>query len=61
MGLQIGCSTQVLQLYQEAFGLEPSFVSAISGSMEGMFEALPDAQEGGSTSAPSVQAASQDM
>ena len=45
---------QLLQLYLEAFQLEPTLVRALSSLAERRLEALPDAQEGGSTSTPLV-------
>ena len=45
---------QLLQLYLEAFQLEPTLVRALSGSAEHRLGALHDAQEGGSTSTPLV-------
>ena len=51
---ELADSPQLLQLYLEAFQLEPTLVRALSGSAERRLGALPDAQEGGSTSTPLV-------
>ena len=50
---ELADSPQLLQLL-EAFQLEPTLVRARSGLAERRLGALPDAQEGGSTSTPLV-------